>query len=156
MTVDQTTGTVTLRAIVANPDEELLPGMFVRARLTTGVKQNAILVPAESISRNKKGQAVVMLVNDQSTVESRLIDSGQNMGGKVLVNEGLSAGDRLITAGFQKIKPGTQVSAVEKQGALAKQVAPKRKSQPLSKQREKSWLDFLLIALFLPGLLQLL
>ena len=54
VTVDQTTGTVTLRAIVANPDEELLPGMFVRARIATGVKQDAILVPAESISRNKK------------------------------------------------------------------------------------------------------
>ena len=122
VTVDQSTGSVTLRAIVANPDEELLPGMFVRARLTTGVKQDGILVPAESISRNKKGQAVVMLVNDQSTVESRLIDSGQNMGDKVLVSEGLGAGDRLITAGFQKIKPGVSVKAVEKQGALANKV----------------------------------
>ena len=136
VTVDQTTGTVTLRAIVANPDEELLPGMFVRARLTTGVKQNAILVPAESISRNKKGQAVVMLVNDQSTVESRLIDSGQNMGDKVLVIEGLSAGDRLITAGFQKIKAGAQVTTVEKQGVLAKHVAPNTEVSALVKKAE--------------------
>ena len=136
VTVDQTTGSVTLRAIVANPDEELLPGMFVRARLTTGVKQNAILVPAESISRNKKGQAVVMLVNDQSTVEVRLIDSGQNMGGKVLVNDGLTAGDRLITAGFQKIKPGAPVKAVERQGALAKKVAPKTEISALVKKAE--------------------
>lgn len=136
VTVDQTTGTVTLRAIVANPDEELLPGMFVRARLTTGVKQNAILVPAESISRNKKGQAVVMLVNDQSTVESRLIDSGQNMGDKVLVIEGLSAGDRLITAGFQKIKAGAQVTTVEQQGVLATHVAPNTEVSALVKKAE--------------------
>ncbi len=136
VTVDQSTGTVTLRAIVGNPDEELLPGMFVRARLTTGVKQNAILVPAESISRNKKGQAVVMLVSAQSTVESRLIDSGRNMGNKVLVNEGLSAGDRLITAGFQKIKPGAQVTAVEQQETLVKQVAPKTELSALVKEAE--------------------
>jgi membrane fusion protein (multidrug efflux system) len=121
VTVDQTTGTVTLRAVVANPDEQLLPGMFVRARIATGVKQDAILVPAESISRNSKGQAFVMLVNDKSTVESRIIDSGQNIGSNVLVKEGLTAGERLITAGFQKIKPGAPVKFVEQQSALSKQ-----------------------------------
>lgn len=136
VTVDQTTGTVTLRAIVANPAEELLPGMFVRARLTTGVKQDAILVPTESISRNKKGQAVVMLVDNQSTVESRLINSGQNMGGKVLVNDGLKAGERLITAGFQKIKAGAPVKAVERQNPPAKQVAAKTEISALVKKAE--------------------
>ena len=128
VSVDQSTGAVTLRAIVANPDEDLLPGMFVRTRISTGVRQNAILVPAESISRNSKGQAVVMLVNKESTVESRIIESGQNMGDKVLVNKGLAAGDQLIVAGFQKIRPGAPVSGVERQGSIAEQVAVKTKS----------------------------
>jgi len=117
VTVDQSTGSVTLRAIVANPDEELLPGMFVRAKIATGVRQDAILVPAASVSRNSKGQAIVMLVNDQSKVESRVIESGQNIGDKVLVNKGLAAGDHLITAGLQKIRNGVPVKAVEQQNS---------------------------------------
>ncbi len=121
VTVDQSTGSVTLRAIVANPDEELLPGMFVRARISTGVKQDAILVPAASVSRNSKGQAIVMLVNNKSTVESRIIQSGRNIGDKVLVNDGLAAGEQLITAGLQKIKPGSLVKGVEQKSALSGQ-----------------------------------
>jgi len=121
VTVDQSTGTVTLRAIVENPDEELLPGMFVRARISTGVRQEAILVPAESVSRNSKGQAVVMLVGSSSTVESRIIASGQNLGDKILVNEGLSAGEQLIVAGLQKIRPGASVKAVEQKSVLSGQ-----------------------------------
>ena len=136
VTVDQTTGTVTLRAIVPNPDEELLPGMFVRARISTGVKQDAILVPAESISRNTKGQAVVMLVNDQSTVESRIIQSGQNHGDKVLVNQGLVAGEHLIVAGFQKIKPGVAVKTVEQQNVVSEKITPKTEASALVQKTE--------------------
>ncbi len=115
VTVDQTTGTVTLRAIVANPDDELLPGMFVRARISNGVRPDAVLIPAASISRNSKGQAVVMLVNSESMVEVRIIESGRNIGDKVLVNDGLKGGERLITTGLQKIKQGITVKAVEQQ-----------------------------------------
>lgn len=136
VTVDQSTGSVTLRAVVANPDEELLPGMFVRARIATGTRQEALLVPAASVSRNNKGQAVVMLVNNQSTVESRIIESGQNIGDKVLVNEGLVAGDKVITAGLQKIKPGVPVKAVEQQISLSGQIAQKTKSSAPVKQAE--------------------
>lgn len=126
VTVDQSTGTVTLRAIVANPDETLLPGMFVRARISNGVKNNAILIPAASISRNNKGEAVVMLVNNESKVESRIIQSGRNIGDKVLVNGGLSGGEKLITAGFQKIRQGAAVKAVEQSEPLIGQVSQKK------------------------------
>ncbi len=136
VTVDQSTGTVTLRARVANPDQELLPGMFVRARVTTGMRQDAILVPAESISRNSKGQAIVMLVNPQSTVESRIISSGQNMGEKVLVNEGLVAGEQVIVAGLQKIRPGAPVKAVEQKVSLSGQIAQKTKPTATATQAE--------------------
>jgi membrane fusion protein (multidrug efflux system) len=136
VTVDQSTGTVTLRAIVANPDEELLPGMFVRARISTGIRQDAILVPAASISRNSKGQAIVMLVNGESTVESRIIREGQNVGDKVLVNEGLVAGEQLIVAGLQKIKPGSVVKGVEQESSLSGQIALKPKSSATVMQAE--------------------
>jgi membrane fusion protein (multidrug efflux system) len=123
VTVDQSTGTVTLRALVSNPDEDLLPGMFVRAKISKGVKQDAILVPASSISRNNKGQAVVMLVNSESTVESRIIESGQNIGNKVLVTSGLVQGEQLIVAGLQNVKHGVTVKAVKQQEDLSGQVA---------------------------------
>ncbi len=112
VTVNQTTGSVTLRAMIANPQQELLPGMFVRARIGKGSWPNAILVPAASVSRNNKGQATVMLVNEQSTVENRIIQTGQNLGDQVLVTEGLAAGEQLIVAGLQKIKPGSPVKTV--------------------------------------------
>ena len=112
VTVNQTTGTVILRAIVANPDQRLLPGMFVRARIDKGQRPNAILVPAVSISRNSKGQPMVMLVNKESVVEARIIQTGQNIGDQVLVTEGLSEGEQVIVAGLQKIKPGVSVKAV--------------------------------------------
>jgi membrane fusion protein, multidrug efflux system len=77
VTVDQTTGTVTLRAIVANPDQDLLPGMFVRARIAKGHQSGCAPGPAASVSRNNKGQALVMLVNQQSAVESRIVQTGR-------------------------------------------------------------------------------
>jgi len=112
VTVNQTTGTVILRAIVGNPGHELLPGMFVRARIDKGQRPNTILVPAASISRNSKGQALVMLVNQQSLVEARVIQTGQNKGELVLVTEGLTDGEQVIVSGLQKIKAGVPVKVV--------------------------------------------
>lgn len=112
VTVNQTTGTVILRAIVANATHELLPGMFVRARIDKGQLDNAILVPAASVSRNSKGQAMVMIVNSQSTVEARLIEIGQSMGQQVLVSGGVSDDEQVIVSGLQKIRPGTPVKTV--------------------------------------------
>ncbi|MBE0583300.1 MAG: efflux RND transporter periplasmic adaptor subunit, partial [Desulfofustis sp.] len=113
VSVNESTGTVTLRAIVDNPDQELLPGMFVRARIAKGTRPDAILAPAASVIRNNRGQATVLLVNQQNEVESRVIETEQNMGEKVLVASGLSAGDKVIVAGIQKVRPGATVKAVE-------------------------------------------
>lgn len=124
VTVEQSTGTVTLRAIVDNPEAELLPGMFVRAKIAKGIKQDAIMIPASSISRNKKGQAVVMLVDSESKVESRIIQNGQTVGDKTLVTEGLSGGEKLIVAGLQNIKPGLTVKAVETEASSLAKVSP--------------------------------
>lgn len=124
VTVNQTTGTVTLRAIVANPDQELLPGMFVRARIDKGHRPAALLVPSASVTRNSKGQALVMVVNKASTVESRIIETGQNIGERILVTGGVEAGEQVVVSGLQKIRSGAVVKAVEKKASLAKQTAP--------------------------------
>lgn len=109
VSVDQSTGTVTIRAIIDNPKRELLPGMFVRARLTSDQPLKAILVPQTSIVRNNRGQALVMLVNNQSIVEARPVETGQNIGDQIVITRGLTDGEQLITAGLQKIKPGAPV-----------------------------------------------
>ena len=134
VTVNQTTGTVTLRAIVGNPDQELLPGMFVRARIAKGVKPEAILVPAASVNRNTKGQATVMVVNKQSVVENRIVQTSQNVGDQVLISQGLSSGEQVIVAGLQKIKPGVPVKVVEQPAAESVQTKSASSAAPNAKQ----------------------
>lgn len=112
VTVNQTTGTVTLRAIVANPNHELLPGMFVRARIDKGLQPAALLVPSASVGRNSKGQAMVMVVNTNSAVEGRIIQTGQNIGKRILVSQGLQPGEQVVVSGLQKIRAGVQVKPV--------------------------------------------
>lgn len=113
VTVDQTTGSITLRAVFPNPDHTLLPGMFVRARLEEGVNPNALLVPQQGVARTPRGDATVMVVGEGDKVEIRNITATQAIGDKWLVTDGLKTGDRVIIAGLQKVKPGAQVKAQE-------------------------------------------
>ena len=119
VTVDQATGSVTLRAVFPNPKDELLPGMYVRARLTQGVNRDAILVPHAAVSRTPRGEAQVMVVNGESLVEARIVKTDQSIGDKWVVTEGLAAGDRVIVEGLQKIKPGAPVQAQDAASAPA-------------------------------------
>lgn len=112
VTVDQGTGSVTLRAVFPNPKHLLLPGMYVRAIVEEGFSEEAILVPQQAVSRNSKGDAVVMVVNASDTVEPRQIRAERAIGDKWLVTGGLASGDRLIVEGLQKAMPGTPVKAV--------------------------------------------
>ncbi|MGQ7109109.1 efflux RND transporter periplasmic adaptor subunit, partial [Escherichia sp. TWPC-MK] len=96
VTVDQTTGSITLRAIFPNPDHTLLPGMFVRARLEEGLNPNAILVPQQGVTRTPRGDATVLVVGADDKVETRPIVASQAIGDKWLVTEGLKAGDSVI------------------------------------------------------------
>lgn len=112
VTVDQSTGSITMRAIFPNPKNSLLPGMFVRAILEEGISEQAILVPQRGVTRNPKGDAVVMLVGAEEKVEPRPIKVVRTVGDSWLVSEGLKAGDRVILEGLQKARPGTQVKAV--------------------------------------------
>jgi membrane fusion protein (multidrug efflux system) len=113
VTVDETTGSITLRAIFPNPDKNLLPGMFVRARLNEGIRHNAILVPQRGITRNARGEAIAWIVNQENVVEIRSVNVGQAIGDKWLVNSGLKEGDRVIITGLQKVKPEMKVKAQE-------------------------------------------
>jgi membrane fusion protein (multidrug efflux system) len=124
VTVDETTGSITLRAVFPNPDDALLPGMFVRARLDEGVNNNALLVPQQGITRNPRGDATAMVVGADNKVELRTVTTTQAIGDKWVVTDGLKSGDKVIVTGLQKIKPGVQVNAQEvDQNADAKKQA---------------------------------
>lgn len=112
VTVEQSTGSVTLRAIFPNPGQVLLPGMFVRAILEEGVNENAILIPQRGVTRNPKGDAVIMVVGAEDKVEARPIKVVRTVGDSWLVSEGVKPGDRVILEGLQKARPGTPVKAV--------------------------------------------
>ncbi len=112
VTVDQSTGSITMRAIFPNPKKTLLPGMFVRAILEEGVSERAILVPQRGVTRDPAGNAMVMLVGAEEKVEPRVIKVSRTIGDNWLVSEGLKAGDRVILEGIQKARPGTPVKAV--------------------------------------------
>lgn len=110
VTVDQSTGSITLRAIFPNPDHTLLPGMFVRARLDEGIQPKAILIPQQGVTRNPRGEATVLLVNDKNQVESRSVVASQAIGDKWLVSEGLKEGENVIVSGVQRARPGATVT----------------------------------------------
>ena len=110
--VEQATGSVTLRALFPNPNQLLLSGMFVRAILEEGVKEEGILVPQRGVTRNPAGNAMVMVVGAEEKVEPRVIKVARTVGDNWLVSDGLKVGDRVILEGIQKARPGTQVKAV--------------------------------------------
>lgn len=114
ITVDRSTGSVVLRAVFPNPKRKLLPGMFVRARLLEGMAaQGGLLVPQRGITRNPRGEATALVVNEAGKVELRELTTERAMGDSWLVSTGLAAGDRVIVEGVQQVRPGAQVNAVE-------------------------------------------
>lgn len=117
VTVDPSTGSVTLRAKFPNPEKLLLPGMYVRAEVVEGVKSDAILAPQRGVSRNTKGEPTAMVVSKNNTVESRVLKVERTLGANWLVSEGLADGDQLIVEGLQKIRPSAPVTATAAQSS---------------------------------------
>ncbi|KVS61788.1 efflux RND transporter periplasmic adaptor subunit [Burkholderia cepacia] len=115
VTVDQTTGSVTIRAIFPNPGKVLLPGMFVRARIEEGVNENAFLVPQIGVTHDQKGQAIAMVVNAANKVEPRPLKTVGMHGQNWVVEGGLQAGDHVIVQGVDKVRPGATVKTVSAQ-----------------------------------------
>ncbi|KTS73520.1 efflux RND transporter periplasmic adaptor subunit [Pantoea sp. BS_4] len=113
VSVDEATGTVTLRAIFPNPQHELLPGMYVRASVVNGVKSDAILAPQQGITRDAKGNATALVVDKANKVESRDVVTDRVIGNNWLISSGLNRGDKLIIEGTAKVQPGSVVKAVD-------------------------------------------
>lgn len=112
VTVDPTTGSITLRMVFSNPKHILLPGMFVRAVVQEGISHEALLAPQQGITRNTKGIPIAWVVNKDEKVEQRVLELDRAIGDKWLVTSGLVPGDRLIVDGLQRVRPGMPVKAV--------------------------------------------
>ncbi|WP_395949770.1 efflux RND transporter periplasmic adaptor subunit [Aeromonas mytilicola subsp. aquatica] len=114
VTVDETTGMVTLRVLVPNPHDLLLPGMFMRATLQEGERPQGLLVPQTAVTRTPKGGATVMVVTADNKVELREVQLSRVVGDSWVVESGLKAGEKVIVAGLQKVKPGALVAPAER------------------------------------------
>ncbi|KMQ80186.1 Membrane fusion protein of RND family multidrug efflux pump [Candidatus Burkholderia pumila] len=113
VSVDQSTGSVTVRSIFQNKDRVLLPGMFVRARIQEGVNDHALVVPQIGVTHDQKGQPTVLVVNKDNKVELRQLVTSGTYSQNWVVDSGISAGDRVIVNGIEKAKPGMEVKAVD-------------------------------------------
>lgn len=133
VTVESTTGSVTVRGLFPNPDFDLLPGAFVRVILEQGVQENAILVPQPSVIRDASGNTRVLVVNDKNVVEMRDFTTEKAINDQWLVNKGLKAGDKVILKGVQKVKPGDHVRPVEASQTQVSNPADKTSNPPEKK-----------------------
>lgn len=113
VTVDQSTGSVTLRAEFPNPDRALLPGMFVHAQLQEGVRENAILVPQKAVLRDSRGVAQVWVVGDDNTLQLRDVETLRTVGNMWLIGEGLNGGERLVLSDLHRLRRGLEVEPLE-------------------------------------------
>ena len=120
VTVDPTTGSVTLRVIFPNPKSVLLPGMFVRTVIKEGVNRAAILIPQQAVSRDRKGNPTALIVNAEGKVSQRMLTLDRATGDKWLVSAGLVPGDRVIVEGMHRVRPGAAVKVVPFQGSETK------------------------------------
>lgn len=119
VSVDESTGSVTLRASVPNGENVLLPGMFVRARIAQGVRQDVVRLPHAAVQHDPRGKPYVLLVDGESKVVSRMVTTAQTLGADWVISAGLESGERVIVEGLQKVRPGAQVVAQEAGAAPA-------------------------------------
>jgi membrane fusion protein (multidrug efflux system) len=117
--VDPASGSVTLRAQFPNPKRQLLPGMYVRAVVQSGVQAEGILAPQAAVQRDAKGNATAMVVNKDGKAEARVLQTGAVVNGQWLVTSGLAAGEHLIVDGLQRLRPGAPVQPVQAPAAAA-------------------------------------
>ena len=113
VSVDEQTGSLLLRVLVPNPARTLLPGMFVKAVISEGVRKGALLAPQQGIARDPRGNATAMVLEADGKVGLRTVRVSRTIGNQWLVEDGLHAGDRVIVAGLQKVQPGMPAQATE-------------------------------------------
>jgi membrane fusion protein (multidrug efflux system) len=119
VTVDQSTGSVTLRAVFPNPDRVLLPGMFVQARVEKGIDEHAFLVPQVGVSHDQKGRPNALVIDPDNKVVVRSLVTAGTYGTDWIVDSGLKPGDRVIVQGTEKVRPGMTVKGVPATNAVA-------------------------------------
>jgi membrane fusion protein (multidrug efflux system) len=125
VTVDPTTGSVSLRMVFPNPDGVLLPGMFVRAIVEEGVNEEAILAPQQGVTRDQKGNPYALVAGKDGKAEQRMLTLDRTIGDRWLVTKGLAAGDQVIVDGLQRIRPGADVKGVPFAATKAEPAAAK-------------------------------
>jgi len=130
VTVDPTTGAVTLRVIVPNPKGYLLPGMFLRAVVQEGIHRDAILIPQKAVSRDPTGNPIALIVDVEGKVAQRALTLDRAIGNRWLVVSGLAQGDRVIVEGLQKVRPGAAVKVVPYQEGGTSGATPEKTTQP--------------------------
>ena len=135
VTVDSTTGSVTLRVIVPNPKSLLLPGMFLRAVVQEGINNEAILIPQQAVSRDPMGNPVTFIVDGEGKVAQRTLTLDRAIGDRWLVTSGLAPGERVIVEGGQKVRPGAAVKVVPFQAGGTSSAAAKETAQPAPKSK---------------------
>ncbi len=133
VTVDSTTGSVTLRVIVPNPKNLLLPGMYLRAVVQEGINNEAILIPQQAVSRDPMGNPITLTVDGDGKVAQRTITLDRAIGDRWLVASGLAPGDRVIVEGLQKVRSGTSVKVVPFQAGGSSGSVPQKSAQPAPK-----------------------
>ena len=112
ISVNEGTGSVTVRAIFPNPDHLLLPGMFVRAVIDEGTNDHAMLVPQEGVTHDRNGRATVLVVGKDNKVSQRPVSAPRTLGDSWVIEGGLQEGDRVVVSGVQRVKAGMVVRAV--------------------------------------------
>ncbi|MFH2063902.1 MAG: efflux RND transporter periplasmic adaptor subunit [Pseudomonadota bacterium] len=137
ITVDPTTGSVILRVVFPNPDNLILPGMFVQAVIKEGINDQAILIPQQGVSRDPKGNPIAMIVDAEGKVGLRMLTLDRAIRDKWLVSAGLAPGDRLIVEGLQKVRPGAMVRTVPFQEAQAGHDASTKGTDAASQKQDK-------------------
>lgn len=136
ISVDPTTGSVTLRVIVPNPGGVLLPGMYVRALVTEGVNEHAILVPQQAVVRDPKGNPMALVVDGAGKVEQRMLRLDRAVDDKWLVASGLLPGDRVIVEGMQNVRPGASVKEVRVDAGGEPPAEPGKPAPPAARSNE--------------------
>jgi membrane fusion protein, multidrug efflux system len=131
ITVDPTTGTVTVRTLFPNPKSVLLPGMFVKARVEEGVNEDAILVPQAGVTHDPQGRATALVVGPENKVQTRTLQLGNTQNDQWVVESGLDEGDRVIVDGVQRVQPGVTVVATE--AGTSSPIAIAATSSPIEK-----------------------
>jgi len=133
VTVDSTTGSVTLRVIVPNPKGLLMPGMYLRAVVQEGINNEAILIPQQAVSRDPMGNPVTLIVDSERKVAQRMVTLDRAIDDRWLVSSGLAPGERVIVEGVQKVRPGATVKTVPFEAGGTSGAAPKKTGQPAPK-----------------------